>query len=239
MRSSRSATDPLDPGVLGFAHRGLHDARVPENSLAAFEAALALGAGIECDLQLTGCGHALVFHDADGQRLGGQPAPVGDTDLATLARWRLADGAAPPTLSALLDLVAGRVPILLELKQVHRNGERIAAAALAALEGYDGPVGVMSFSARAIRFVAEVSPATRRGLVLSNRDVALRRATKLSRARPDFVAVKLSEIHKAWARSLREDMPLYSWTAREPADATKVAKYADAPIWEGDGRPGS
>lgn len=223
---------------MGFAHRGLHDDRLPENSLAAFEAAIALGAGIECDLQLSGCGTAMVFHDRDGQRLCGQRAEVAQSDLATLRGWRLkGTEQAPHTLVDLLDLVAGRVPILLEMKEEHRNGERIAAATLAALLGYDGPLGVMSFSAGAIRFVRQAAPDIRRGMVFSGRDMVLRRVDKLRRAQPHFVAAKVSIIDKAWARSLRREMPLYSWTARTPDDAAKVAKFADAPIWEGDGRP--
>ncbi|MBW0143850.1 glycerophosphodiester phosphodiesterase family protein [Sphingomicrobium clamense] len=223
---------------MGFAHRGLHDDRIPENSLASFEAAMALGAGIESDLQLSGCGTAMVFHDRDGQRLCGQRAAVGDSDVATMRDWRLkGTDQAPHTLADMLDLVAGRVPLLLEMKEEHRNGERIAAATLAALHGYDGPVGVMSFSARAMRFVRKTAPDVRRGLVFSGRDVALRRFDKLQRAQPDFIAAKVTVIHKAWARALRGRMPLYSWTARTPADAAKVAKCADAPIWEGDGRP--
>ena len=224
---------------MGFAHRGLHDERVPENSLAAFEAAIRLGAGIECDVQLSGCGHAIVFHDRDGLRLCGQKAEVGASDLATLRDWRLhGTDQAPHTLADLLDLVGGRVPILVELKEDRRNGERVAGAALAALQGYDGPVGVMSFSARAIRFVRKVAPDVRRGLVFSGRDMALRRTDKLRRARPDFIAAKVGIIDKSWVRNLREQMPLYSWTARTRDDAAKVAKLADAPIWEGDGRPG-
>ena len=223
---------------MGFAHRGFHDARLPENSLAAFEAAIALGAGIECDLQLSGCGTAIVFHDRDGERLCGERTEVGQSDVSTLRRWRLnGTDQAPHTLVDMLDLVAGRVPILLEMKEERRNGERIAAATLAALLGYAGPVGVMSFSARAIRFVRKTAPDVRRGLVFSGRDVALRRFDKLQRAQPDFVAAKVTVIDKAWARSLRRDLPLYSWTARTSDDAAKVAKFADAPIWEGDGRP--
>jgi glycerophosphoryl diester phosphodiesterase len=66
MRSSRSRPDPLDPGPLGFAHRGLHfGSAVPENSLEAFHEALELGAGIECDLRLTADDRIVLFHDAD------------------------------------------------------------------------------------------------------------------------------------------------------------------------------
>src|SRR4051794_38019687 len=67
-RSSPSGPDPLDPGPTGFAHRGLHGPDVPENSLAAFEEAIALGAGIECDVRLSGDGSAVVVHDSNLER---------------------------------------------------------------------------------------------------------------------------------------------------------------------------
>ncbi|MCJ7421101.1 glycerophosphodiester phosphodiesterase family protein [Sphingomicrobium astaxanthinifaciens] len=240
MQSSRSATDPLHPGPGGFAHRGLHDESRPENSLAAFRAAIEAGCGIECDLQLSGCNSAIVFHDRDGRRLCGHDGRLADHDAETIGGWSI--GTSPervPTLTQLLELVAGRVPLLLELKEEHRNGERIAAAALRALQGYDGPVGVMSFSARAMRFVRLTAPDVRRGLVLSGRDVAMRRWDKRQRAQPQFLAVKVSIADRGWVQAARGVMPVYSWTARTRADAAKLARFADAPIWEGDGDPRS
>lgn len=238
MPSSRSKADPLHPGPGGFCHRGLHDDDVPENSLASFEAAIAKGCGIECDLQLSACHTPIVFHDRDGRRLCARPDVVGESDAETISGWTLKGGQEKvPTLAAMLDLVAGRVPILLEMKEEGRNGEAIAAATLAAVKDYDGPVGLMSFSATAIRFLRKVAPDIRRGLVLSGRDTPLRRWDKMRRARPHFLAVKVGVVHKPWAQKFRENGPLYSWTARTPKDAAKLARYADAPIWEGNGRP--
>src|SRR4051794_2489822 len=85
MRSSPSGPDPLDPGPRGFAHRGLHGSDVPENSLAAFESAVALGAGIECDVRLTSDGSAVVFHDADLARMCGVSLEIEQTPAALLA----------------------------------------------------------------------------------------------------------------------------------------------------------
>src|SRR5215218_10328943 len=116
MRSSRSEADPLDPGPAGFAHRGLHyGAAFPENSLIAFAAALEAGAGIECDLRLTADNEVLVFHDADAMRLCASPMRIGRSRLAELARLRLGEGPIP-TLESLLQMVGGRVPLLLEVK---------------------------------------------------------------------------------------------------------------------------
>ena len=138
MRSSRSVPnrsgpDPLDPGAAGFAHRGLHDgATFIENSFAAFAAALERGAGIECDLRLTADDQIIVFHDADALRLCGSHDVIARSTLADLARFSV--GNRPiPTLRQLLDLVDGRVPLLLEAK-IDERFWRFGPALLAALE---------------------------------------------------------------------------------------------------------
>src|SRR5438270_7866828 len=87
-RSSRSEPDPLKPGPRGFAHRGLHGAGVPENSLAAFSAAIAFGAGIECDVRLSGSGSAVVFHDHDLRRMCDVALDVETTPTALLTGQR-------------------------------------------------------------------------------------------------------------------------------------------------------
>ena len=112
MRSSRSGPDPLDPGPQGFAHRGLHrGAGIPENSLTAFAAALDAGAGIECDVRLTADDRVLVFHDSDARRMCSSALVFGQSTYAELGNLRL--GEEPiPTLERLLELVKGRIPLL-------------------------------------------------------------------------------------------------------------------------------
>src|SRR5215212_4293301 len=100
-RLSPSVADPLDPGPVGFAHRGLHyGSQFPENSLIAFAAALELGCGIECDLRLTADDQVVVFHDADALRICASPLRIGGSTLAELGRLRLGEGPIP-TLASL------------------------------------------------------------------------------------------------------------------------------------------
>src|SRR5579864_1567524 len=123
MLSSPPKDDPLDPGRMGFAHRGLHfGSRIPENSLAAFEAAVQLGAGIECDLRLTADDQVVVFHDADARRLCADPLVIGKASWKAVAGLRV-EGHPILTLESLLDLIDGRVPLLLEVK-VERDLKR-------------------------------------------------------------------------------------------------------------------
>lgn len=242
MRSSPSSrrgskADPLDPGSAGFAHRGLHGPGVPENSLPAFAAAIRAGAGIECDLRLSADGIPLVFHDRDAARLCGNPVVLSAAPAERLSALRLAEtGEGIPALADLLGLVAGRVPLLLELK-IERNVPRFSAAVVAALADYDGPVGVMSFAAGVGRWLRLNAPRVRRGLVVSERVSPLARWARIRRADPHFLAVKRTEIGKPWLRAARAAMPVYCWTVRTADERGSAAVHADALIWEANGRP--
>ena len=236
MQSSKSKPDPLDPGPAGFAHRGLHHGSgFPENSLIAFAAALEAGAGIECDLRLTADNAVLVFHDADAMRLCASPMRIGQSRLAELGRLHLGDGPIP-TLQSLLTLIKGRVPLLLEVK-TDDDIWRWAPALKAELAGYDGPFGVMSFDPRIPRLIKTNLPFVRRGLVVRDSLPAWKRRVAIWLADPQFLAVDVAALGKAWVARTRRRMPVYSWTVRNADQRRQANVHADAAIWEGDGRP--
>jgi glycerophosphoryl diester phosphodiesterase len=236
MRSSRSAPDPLDPGAAGFAHRGLHDsATFIENSFVAFAAALERGAGIECDLRLTADNHIVVFHDADALRLCGSHAVIARSTLAELARFSVSNRPIP-TLRQLLKLVDGRVPLLLEAK-IDERFWRFGPALLAALGAYGGAYGVMSFDPRLPRWLKTNAPHIRRGLVIADRLSPVRRWWAMMLADPDFLAIDRAALNQPWVERARRRLPIYSWTIRSAADRAAAEPFADALIWEADGRP--
>ena len=236
MRSSRSGPDPLDPGPAGFAHRGLHcGPAFPENSLLAFAAALERGAGIECDLRLTADGEILVFHDADAWRLCASPLRIGQSTREALSRLRVGEHPIP-TLRSLLSLVAGRVPLLLEVK-VEDDIWHWVAALNRDLDGYDGAFGVMSFDPRIPRLLKTNLPAVRRGLLVDAKLPPLRRRLYRRLADPHFLGVELSILGQPWVSKARERIPVYAWTIRTAAERRQAEVHADALIWEGDGRP--
>ena len=238
MRSSRSEPDPLDPGPAGFAHRGLHGPAIPENSLAAFRAAIDMGAGIECDVRLSGDGEVMVFHDHDLRRLCASALAVEATPAAVLAAQRLAGTAEHlPWLSELLALVDGQVPLLIELKCRGGNAARLAAAVAAELADYAGPVGVMSFEARVGKWFKRHVPWRRRGLVFSERASMIDRWSSMLNASPHFLAIDRAALDRPWVARERKARRVYSWTIRTADQRREAENLADALIWEGDGRP--
>ncbi|HEU4696127.1 MAG TPA: glycerophosphodiester phosphodiesterase family protein [Sphingomicrobium sp.] len=207
----------------------------PENGFLAFAAALEAGAGIECDLRLTADDQIVVFHDADAMRICGSPLSIGRSSWHELSR--LSVGEHPmPTLHSLLTLVAGRVPLLLEVK-TENDIWRWAPALATALGGYRGPFGVMSFDPRISRLMKTNLPDIRRGLVIRDELPPLRRRVAMWLADPQFIAVERTALGKDWLADVRRRMPVYSWTIRSEAERAQATVHADALIWEGDGRP--
>jgi glycerophosphoryl diester phosphodiesterase len=228
-----------------FAHRGLHGDGVPENSPAAFAAAMARGFGIECDVQRTHDGEAVVFHDWELDRLTGESGPVAERTAAQLGGVVLSGGVDPiPTLRQVLEQVAGAVPILIEVKSRRERGVQVLCRAVRhVLEGYRGDHAVMSFDPRVSCWFADRSPQTVRGLVVTEENARtlggrLRRHAALWHARPDFLAYDIRDLPSAFAAAQRlRGLPVASWTVRSPELRERAALHADAPIAEGPGIP--
>lgn len=225
---------------MGFAHRGLHGPGVPENSLAAFRAAIDAGAGIECDVRLSSDGKVVIFHDHDLRRLCASGLTVEASPAGALVKQRLYDtGEHIPLLSELLELVDGRVPILIELKCRAHNAAELARAVVDDLGGLPGPAGVMSFEPAVGNWLARHAPTVRRGLVISRKASLLDRWRCLRSSSAQFLAVDCGVIAGRWLAKERASRWIYSWTIRVPADRETAEIHADALIWEGDGRPRS
>ncbi len=246
---------PLPPAFLRtpIAHRALHDRAAGriENSPAAIAAAVAQGYGIEIDLQLSADGQAMVFHDEVLDRLTGRQGPVNALTAAELARIALKGSADTiPTLPQVLGMVAGRVPLLIEVKdQDGMMGPavgRLEAAAAAALEGYGGPVAVMSFNPHSVAALARLAPHIPRGLTTSAYDpedwAPLPPATcDRLRAIPDYEPAGASFISHEWPDLPRPRVAdlksagatVLCWTIRSPADEATARRIAHNVTFEG------
>jgi glycerophosphoryl diester phosphodiesterase len=231
-----------------IAHRGLHDASagVIENTASAFRAAIDGGYGIECDLQLSADGEVMVHHDGALGRLTegeGRLDAFSAAALKAVAFKGTADRM--QTLGELCDQVAGRVPLVLELKSRFDGDHRLAPRVAAVLAGYQGPVAAMSFDPGMVAALREVSPGLPRGIVAMRRDPSsndreasvspARFALQMLSARLDFLAYRVQDLTApipVLARKLFR-LPLLTWTVRTAEDRGRAARYADQMIFEG------
>lgn len=232
---------------LPIAHRAYHNCaeRRPENSRAAFQAAITAGYGIECDVQLSADGQAVVFHDYTLNRLTKHQGRIRDLTVQELA-------AVPqnhtdetiPTLAEMLDLTQGCVPLLVEIKdqdgQMGPDVGRLEQAVANDLRGYDGPVAVMSFNPHSIEAFGRFAPDIPRGLTTSAYDPevwGILPSTVCDRLRdiPDYGAVGASFIsHEAGdlsrarvAELKRQNVPILTWTIRSAEAEATARKIAD------------
>jgi glycerophosphoryl diester phosphodiesterase len=238
---------------LPIAHRALHDRAqgVIENSRLAIRAAIAAGYGIEIDLQLSSDGVAMVFHDEALDRLTGETGLVNARTATDLGRIRLRDSADTiPTLAEVLDLIGGRVPLLIEVKDqsltLGATDGRLEAATAATLQSYRGDVALMSFNPHAVALLADLAPHLPRGLTTSAYDPAdwaplPAAACDRLRAIPDYDATGASFIsHEARdlarprvAELKAQGAAILCWTIRSPQAEAEARRYADNITFEG------
>ncbi|MCH2488336.1 MAG: hypothetical protein MK010_11445 [Erythrobacter sp.] len=242
------APDPARVAWIGqwtYAHCGFHKPGVPENSLAAFAGAIVAGYGIECDIQRSRDGEAMLLHDWELERLTGMTGPIAAHSAEELAQIAYLDSEHKiARLSDLLELVAGQVPVLIEIKSHARyNVAKTCRAVRTALEGYPGPYAVMSFDPRVARWFRAHTPRTRVGLVVKetadgSTPHSWQRHLAFWTARPDFVAYDIRALPNRFASDLRaRGFPLPSWTVDTPHKFERAMEHADAPIAEGNGFP--
>jgi glycerophosphoryl diester phosphodiesterase len=233
------------------AHRGLHDRAggIVENMPGAAAAAVAGNFAIECDIQLTADGEAMVHHDDElGRLTKGSGALLGKT-AAELKQVAFKD--TPEKMMSLGDLcalVAGRVPLVIEVKS-HFDGDRKLVARMAeVLASYNGPAVGMSFDPDQVMALRELMPSRPRGIVAEREytEADWPEATPAQRhgmlhlrhafrTRPHFVAWWVDDLPAAapWIARNLFGCPLLTWTVRTPEQRANATRHADQMIFEG------
>ncbi len=245
----------LDPVFLRapLAHRALHDIALgrPENSRAAIHAAIAAGFGIEIDLQLSSDGQAMVFHDYALDRLTSETGPVRLRSAAELQAIQLTGGSEGiPTLPEVLEMVAGQVPLLVELKdQDGAMGSDVGPleqATAAAVEHYSGALGLMSFNPNSVATLADLVPDVPRGLVTDefnaqewpllndSRRNELRGIPDFDRVGACFISHHATDLNRARVIELKHmGIPVLCWTVRSEVQECEARQVADNITFEG------
>lgn len=227
-----------------YAHRGLHSESLPENSLAAFEAAAAAGYGIELDVQLSRDGVAMVFHDATLSRVCSIDGRLADYTAAELQAMPLCGMREHtiPTLAEVLRVVDGRVPLLVEIKG-YRVVAPVCEATVALLDAYKGPYLIESFTPVVLHWFKKNRPTVLRGQLSSRlfrkgkRNLGNLLVESLCTnfiARPDFIAFCFADRHLLSYRLARGLYGAWSlaWTVKSAQDEEASAGFDDI-IFEG------
>lgn len=231
------------------AHRGLHDAEkgIIENTPSAFAAAVAGRYSIECDLQISADGEAMVYHDDTLGRLTeghGRLAAMTAVELKRVSFKASADRMI--SLGELCEFVAGRATLVIELKSRFDGDRQLAARAAKVLAGYRGPAAAMSFDAEQIAALRAIAPGVPRGLVAESgrrgrdRSIAAAKHALAAfghalRAHPQFIAYSVTDLPAALPIMARKlfGLPLLAWTVRSPEQRRTAERYADQMIFEG------
>jgi glycerophosphoryl diester phosphodiesterase len=246
--------NPLQPFIDGpITHRTLHDVNAgrPENSYEGLDAAIAYGLAVEIDLQLSSDGVPMVFHDYELDRLTAEMGLIVDHTAEQLGKIPLTGGARGiPRFDEFLEHVAGRVPVLVELKdQDGALGPKLSQLETVACEimrGYEGAIAVMSFNPDMIARCAMLAPNVPRGIVTDPFAVddwadvpAVRReelaqiphydligATFISHKRSDLSTSRVTELKSQGA-------VIFCWTVRSESEENEARKIVDSITFEG------
>lgn len=223
----------FDVSAYAYAHRGLWGGTVPENSVAAFEAARAAGVGVELDVHLTADGVPVVFHDSGLERMCGVRELLARVPEAELGRYRLPDGSSMPTLEKVLGIM-GHLPVLIELKVDGQAGE-LADRVAEVIAGRGGLQAVMSFDeptvARLCRLVTDRPVGL---LAIADNQVEADITAMAVTARGlgcDYIGPHHSVLGAMAGAA--GGLPLVCWTIRTAQELALARLYGAAPIFEG------
>ena len=229
-----------------FAHRGLHDHTKPENSMAAFRAALEAGFGIELDVHLMKDGTLGVIHDSSLQRIAGADVRIEDLTISDLPKYKLSETEETiPVFDDVLTLFDGKAPLIVELKVADGNYDALCRAAMEKLEGYHGTFCVESFDPRVTHWLRKHRPDICRGQLSENWMGKKMPVPSILRwcmtyhisnvyTRPDFIAYKFAD-RKAFGTELcRKIMGVagVTWTLRTREDYDQAVGEGWIPIFE-------
>jgi glycerophosphoryl diester phosphodiesterase len=234
-----------------IAHRGLHDRSrgIVENTLSAADAAVAGGFAIECDVQDTADGEAIVFHDHTLERLTGGHGPVRERNAAELTALAVAaTDDRIPTLEVFLARVAGRVPVIVEIKSRFDGDLTLTRRTVTVAAAYDGAVAMKSFDPAVVGALRGIAPNVPRGIIaqagydgrewqgLSDEARhAMANLLHLSHTQPDFVSWRVGDLPLAAPFLCRHlgKLPVMTWTVRSDGDRRRAAAHADQMVFEG------
>lgn len=225
-----------------IAHRGLHDSASPENSMSAFAKAMNCGYAIEMDIHMSADGEIVVFHDDNLKRITGCDRAICEMTLAELKQLKLSGTEETiPTFVEFLDLVGGKVPLLIEIKD-HKNIGVLEQKTADILNNYKGEFAVQSFNPFIVKWFKINAPTFVRGQLASDfegnktlsrlKRYLLKNLFFIKSNGSQFVSYDVKAIKRAQIKRLRRKIPVIMWTVRKQEQLTECKEYYDNFIFE-------
>ena len=227
-----------------IAHRGYHNIEkgIPENSLKAFEEAIKKNYIIELDVHILKDGEIIVFHDDNLKRMTGTDRKIKDLCYNEIKKSTLLNtNQKIPLLKEVLELVNGKVPIIIEIKNEAKVG-KLEKSVINILKNYNGKYAIKSFNPLTVNYFRKNSPETIRGqLATYFRNGNMPKIKKLFLSymllnfitKPDFISYDIRELPRKRITNLRKKKLILGWTIKNEEDLKKAKKYCDNYICEG------
>lgn len=224
-----------------IAHRGLHNKENPENSLGAFQNAINKGYPIELDVHLLKDGNIAVFHDNSLSRITGKDGYISNLTKEDLKDYNLFGSQYTiPTFDEVLELVNGKTPILIEIKNEGKVGE-LEQKLLSKLRTYNGKFAIQSFNPYVLEWFKKNAPEVLRGQLsgyFKGNDLSFIKKFALKRmmlnkkvSSPNFIAYESKKLPNRFVRKYKK-LPVLAWTVKTQEEYLRVIKYCDNIIFE-------
>lgn len=225
-----------------IAHRGFHDEQSPENSLSSFSKAIEHDFAIELDVHVIEDGTPVVFHDETLKRMTGQDGYIKQVkNIEELKKLKLGNSNETiPTLQETLNLINGKTPIIIEIKDFKVNSY-YEKSVYELLKKYNGEYAVMSFNPYTLKWFKENAPEVIRGqlscffkgskLSLIKKYILKRMKLNKKVSEPHFIAYKWDELPNRFVKKYN-NIPLLAWAVPNQQSYMKIAKHCDNIIFE-------
>lgn len=222
-----------------IAHRGIHDNKnIYENTLESFKLAIKKGYIIELDVRITKDKQIVVFHDNNTKRITKQERIVEESTYQELNNQNIIH---IPLLSEVLELVNGKVPLLIELKQTNKVGE-LENLFMKIMKKYKGKYAIQSFNPNVLYWFKRNYPKVLRGQLsykYNKQKISTIKKAILSNmllnifTKPNFISYKYNELSlEKINKYKKKNIHLIGWTITNEREFNHYKEYYDNLICE-------
>lgn len=220
-----------------IAHRGLFGEKIPENSLLAFKQAIKNKLPIELDVTALADGTPVIFHDEKLARMTGRDGFISSMSLADISDLKLQGTKEKiPTLAEALDVIDGKVPVLIEIKNFGKVGP-LEKAVWKELIKYDGEYAVESFNPYTLEWFKNNAPKIKRGQLscfFRNKDISGVRKFALKRmllnkkiSEPNFIVYDGADMPNKYLKKYYGVIPVLAYTIKSEGEELRLKGFCD------------